>query len=411
MFPLDRKKGQLYFGEYSAANLIEKFGSPLYLYDEQTIRKRCGEAKNLCSLAKFRVHYSAKANTSIALLKIIKEEGLTIDAMTTGEIYQEKLAGFKNDEILFLSNNVNDDDFRDVISQGIRICIDSLSQLKSYCSLTNNQNIYIRINPGKGSGHHEKVITAGKVKFGIEPQDIPDAIKIAEENSSRITGFQIHIGSLFLEKEVYLRAISTLLEISRDYPEINYIDFGGGIGIPYDRKKETPFPLNDFSKEFTQLLAGWMDETGRTPTFAIQPGRFIMAESGSCLIQVQSTKINSQIRFVGTDLGFNFLLRPELYGSYHEIIHATKVSSKTEKVTIVGNVCESGDYLGKDRNLPKIEVGDILLVRDTGAYGFSMASNYNGMRRPAEILLKYDGKVKLIRKRESMEDLVRNQIY
>ncbi len=184
MYPIDRQNGQLFFGEMSATDLIKKFGSPLYLYDETTIRNRCREVKNLCSLPNFKVHYSAKANTSISLLKIIKDEGLSIDAMSTGEIYQEKLAGFSNDEILFLSNNVNITDFEDVISQGIRVCIDSVTQLVTYCGLTSNQKIYIRVNPGVGSGHHEKVITAGKVKFGIEPKDIPEAIKTAEKSLS-----------------------------------------------------------------------------------------------------------------------------------------------------------------------------------------------------------------------------------
>jgi len=411
MYPVERKNGELVFGKYSASTLIKKYGSPLYIYDEKTIRKRCKEVLNLCSLPNFKVCYSAKANTSISLLQIIKEEGLSVDAMTTGEIFLEKLAGFSNKEILFLSNNVNDDDFKEVISQGIKVCIDSLTQLETYSNLCTNQEIYIRINPGKGSGHHEKVITAGKVKFGINPEDIPQAIEIAAKNSNKITGFQIHIGSLFLEKEDYLKAIIKLLDISKQYTEINYIDFGGGMGIPYDRDKETPFPLEDFSKDFSSILVQWMEETGRNPTFAIEPGRFIVAESGSCLTEVHSTKTNSDIKFIGTDLGFNFLLRPELYGSFHEIIHATSESSEIEKVTIVGNVCESGDHLGKDRLLPKINKGDILLVRDTGAYGFSMASNYNSMKRPVEILLQADGNIKLIRKRESNEDLVKNQLY
>ena len=411
MYPLKRKDGELIFGDYSANDLIKKFGSPLYVYDEITLRKRCRDVMSICSLPNFKVYYSAKANTAIALLKIIKGEGLNVDAMTTGEIYQEKLAGFTAKEILFLSNNVNKNDFKEVIDQGIKVCIDSLDQLETYCKLCSKQKIYIRINPGEGLGHHEKVITAGKVKFGINPAEISEAIKIAEAYSNQIAGLQIHIGSLFLEKEFYLKVIGELLDLARLYPGIDYIDFGGGLGIPYDRKKESPFPLESFSQTLTSDLNRWMDETGRNPTFAIEPGRFLVAESGACLTEVHSTKVNCGIRFVGTDLGFNFFPRPELYGAYHEIIHATKDSHEQEKVTIVGNVCESGDYLGRDRILPKVRKGDILLVRDTGAYSFSMASNYNSMSRPIELLLQADGRVKLIRKRETHKDLIRNQIY
>ncbi|PCI30288.1 MAG: diaminopimelate decarboxylase [SAR324 cluster bacterium] len=412
MYPLDREKGELQFGKSSATELIEQFGSPLYLYDEETMRARCREMKNLCSLPNFRVYYSAKANTSIALLKIARQEGLHVDAMTVGEIYQEKLAGFTKEEILFLSNNVQPQHFQEVIDQDILVCIDSLSQLETYCALAPGKEVYIRVNPGKGAGHHEKVITAGKVKFGIEPDGIPEAFEIAKKHSCRLTGFQMHIGSLFLQGEEFTPAIQTMLDIAKQYPQIEYIDFGGGFGIPYDREQEQPFPLEKFSETFTSLLTNWMEETGRKPIFAIEPGRFLVAEAGSCLIQVQATKVNSGIKFIGTDLGFNFLLRPEFYGSYHEIIHATNGdNSQKEVVTVVGNVCESGDHLGKDRELPLIQEQDLLLIRDTGAYGFSMASNYNSMMRPAEVLIQSDGKARLIRKRETIETLVNNQIF
>lgn len=413
MYPTTRREGQIQFGLHSATELAEQYGTPLYIYDEATLRERCRQVKNICTLPNFKVYYSAKANSNIALLKIIRQEGLLVDAMTLGEVFQEKLAGFQKDEILFLSNNVSKEDFKKVIHEDLQVCVDSLTQLDRYCSLNpNRKGVIIRLNPGKGAGHHEKVVTAGKVKFGIELDLIDEAMAIAKKHKCKVTGFQIHIGSLFLDAGPYLEAIANLLDVAEKYPQIEYIDFGGGLGTPYDRPKEKPFPLQEFSEKFTELLTNWMEKTGRTPTFAIEPGRFLVAESGSTMIQVHSTKTNMGIRFVGTNLGFNFLLRPELYEGFHEIMHATSDDhSEEEVVTVVGNVCESGDRLGENRTLPKIEVGDLLLVRDTGAYGFAMASNYNSMLRPAEVLIKMTGEVVQIRKRENPDDLIKNQIF
>jgi len=409
---LQRKNGIIQFGTTSAKDLIEEYGSPLYIYSEEKIRKKCRQIKEICSLPNMQAYYSAKANSSVAILRIIREEGLFVDAMSLGEVYLEKLAGYATDEILFVSNNVQKKDFQELISQNIRVCIDSISQLKLYCSLHPKSKISIRINPGKGDGHHENVITAGKVKFGIEISCIEKAFDIAKEFGCEITGLHSHIGSLFLSSEIFLESVSVLLDLAKKYPQIDFLDFGGGFGIPYNRSNEEAFPIESFTKQFINKLQQWMEETGRVPSFAIEPGRFVVAEAGICLTTVQSVKSNSGIRFVGTDLGFNFLLRPQLYDSYHEIIHATNDdNSNLEKVTVVGNVCESGDNLGTDRMLPKIVDGDVLLIRDTGAYGMSMASNYNSMKRPAELLIGTDGKVTLIRKRETFEDLSRNQVY
>lgn len=414
MCELVRKNGEIHFGETAVSKIAEQFGTPLYLYDEKTLRDRCRKLKSICSLPNFKIYYSAKANTNISLLKIIKSEGLLVDAMSIGEIHQEKLAGFTKDEILFLSNNVDEEEFKQVAKEVDKVCVDSLPQLERYCTIKPGSSVYVRINPGegKGAGHHQKVVTAGKVKFGIEISAIDEAIAIAKKHNCKLNGFQIHIGSLFLTGEKYLEAIDALLALAKKYEDIEYIDFGGGIGMPYDRTKEKDFPFESFSKEFTERLQNWMDETGRKPIFAMEPGRFTVAESGMCLATVQAKKENAGIKFIGTNLGFNLLLRPEFYGSYHEIVHATSDDfSDAEEVHVVGNVCESGDHLGKDRTLPKIKEDDILLIRDTGAYGFSMASNYNAVRRPAEVLIKENGDLQLIRKRETLEDLVQNQVF
>lgn len=410
MKTLPREKGKLVLGHLSLEELAGKYGTPLYLYDEQTLRQRCRALK--AALPGVNLYYSAKANSNVSLLQVIKEEGLGVDAMSQGEVIQELEAGYRPQELLFVSNNVPQATFDWLAAKGVeRVIADSLSQMSRWCKAKPGAKVVLRLNPGKGAGHHEKVITAGKVKFGIDPELLPQAMAQAKALGGRVTGLMVHIGSLFLDPQPWLEAVDWLLGQAAPYPELEYLDFGGGLGIPYDRSKTEPFPLEAFGKALLERLRGFEKETGRKTEFALEPGRFLVAESGFCLARVQSVKVNQGIKFLGTDLGFNFLIRPEMYGSYHEILHVSKEEPGSTPVQVVGNVCESGDYLGKDRLLPETEEGDLLLVRDTGAYGFSMASNYNSMPRPAEVLVQTNGEARVIRKAQRPEDILRDQVY
>ena len=398
------------FGQYSAVELTKKFSSPLYIYDEQVLRENCNEIKKLCSLEKFHIHYAVKANSNIALLKIIRSEGLQAEVISIPELKLAQMAGWKKEEILFSGNNIAEEDLHFLIQNQFFVCLDSLCQLETYFAL-GGDNACIRINPLKGEGHHERVITAGKVKFGIDLPQVAAAFELATQKKKKITGINSHIGSLFLESSPFQKAVELLLQIAEKYPSINYIDFGGGFGIAY-KESEEDFSISNYAKKFTAILTEWLAKTKREVSFGIQPGRYIVAHAGLCLAKVQSIKNNQGINFLGTDLGFNFLLRPEFYGAYHKIFHCSNPSKNTKKFTVTGNICESGDILGKDRNLPEdTKVGDLLAILDTGAYGFSMASNYNSMFRPAEVLLDLKGEAKLIRKRESFADLTNNQIF
>ncbi len=403
---------ELVFRGISAHRLAEEFGTPLYLYDEEILRKNCRQLQSLSQLDNFTVYYSAKANANIALLKIIREEGLRVDAMSLGELALEEAAGFTPKEILFLGNNLKESDLFAVSQKKIQVCLDSLDQLKRYLDLAPTTQPYLRVNPGVGfgAGHHEKVITAGKVKFGIEVPQLAQAFRLAKEKGSEIKGLMLHIGSLFLDPTPWLTAIAGLLELAKQFPEVDYLDFGGGIGVPYNRQNEQRFPFQEFGDKLDLLLTAWMKETGRAPQFAIEPGRFVVAEAGATLCEVQSVKTNSGVHFAGTDCGFNFLLRPELYEAYHEIIKANNLNSGDKlRYQVTGNVCESGDNLGKDRLLAKLAPKDLLLIRDTGAYGHVMASNYNAMPRPAEVLITHKGQARLIRRRENIADLLQSQ--
>ena len=395
----------------TAKSLTQRFGSPLYVYDESTLRTQCSKLKSHFPKDNFKICYSVKANNSVALLKIIKEEGLGVEVMTPGEIYTASAASFEPSKMLFLSNNVSSDIFKYVIRYGSKVCLDSIDQIETYGKLTTNSDVFIRLNPQIGAGHHEKVITAGKVKFGVDLPVLEEAFETAKKNDLKITGLCIHIGSLFLNYDVFHTVVEKLLEIVEKHPQIEYVDFGGGFGIAYDRENEVDFPMEDYSKILNETLQDWLKKTKRKTVFGISPGRYVVAQCGVCLTTVMTDKTNMGIRFFGTDLGFNFFLRPTMYSSYHEIVNTSKTSDQKIKATIVGNICESGDILGEDRMLPSdTSQGDILMIRDTGAYGFSMSSNYNSMPKPAEVLIDKHGQAHLIRKHESYEDLLHRQI-
>ncbi|PKM51793.1 MAG: diaminopimelate decarboxylase [Firmicutes bacterium HGW-Firmicutes-7] len=404
-----------FFGNASPHELIEKYGSPLYVYNENILRDRCRELKQLITYPNFSVNYSVKANGNLSLLKIAREEELNVDAMSPGEIYVEEMAGFKSDQILFISNNISAEEMQYALDRNITVSVDSLSQLETLGKINNGGKVCVRFNPGVGAGHHEKVVTGGKkTKFGIEPTKIEEVKEILEKYNLHLTGINQHIGSLFMDGDKYIEGINSLLSIAKNFKDLDFIDLGGGFGIPYKKLDHQPrLDLIELGKKLDKVLFNFAKEYGKQLQFKIEPGRYIVGECGLLLGTVHSTKVNYDIKYIGTDLGFNVLKRPIMYDSYHDIeIYRTrtKPSTKSEFVTVVGNICESGDIIAKERMLPEIFEGDLLGVLDAGAYGYCMASNYNNRLRPAEVLISATGDSKLIRKRDSFESLVNNFI-
>lgn len=404
-----------FFGNTSPVLLTEKFGTPLYLYNENILRKSCRDLKGLISYSNFTVNYSPKANSNLELLKIVRSEGLRVDAMSPGEIYVNMLAGYKPEEILFISNNVSEDEFRYAINAGVKISVDSVSQLETFGKLNPGGKVAFRVNPGFGAGHHEKVRTAGQnTKFGIEMNSIPEVKRIIAKYNLQLIGINQHIGSLFMDGEAYLQSTGNILSIARQFDDLEFIDLGGGFGIPYKKQSnQARLDLKELGGKLSSIIESWVKEYGKEIEFKVEPGRYIVAESSILLGKVYATKTNYKIKYIGTDLGFNVLIRPVMYDSHHdiEIYRNSEIPSlKEETVRIVGNICETGDIIAKDRNLPEIFENDIIGVLDSGAYGYSMSSNYNNRLRPAEVLIDTDGNPRLIRRRDTLDDLVRNFI-
>jgi diaminopimelate decarboxylase len=417
---MEIKDNILHIGGISARDLVDEFKSPLYVYEEDTIRGRARELKNAITFANMEIKFACKANTNLEIMKVLKDEGMGIDAVSPGEIYAALKAGFPPDRILFTTNNVLWEEIEYAVSKNVMANLDSLSQLRMFGERFPGRDVCIRINPNVGAGHHDHVITGGpESKFGINYTEVDDIKKIAGKYRLRITGIHQHIGSGILDPEMFIKAMDVLLETAKYFDNLSFIDFGGGIGVPY-RENEKRIDIavlgkmiSERFKSFADRHDGGRNNAGRDKgglKLVIEPGRFLVAESGFLLATVASVKAEKKHRFVGIDTGFNHLVRPAMYGSYHQILHAEKVENSGVKQVIAGNLCESGDTFTRDENgivdrdLPLFNENDIVCMCNAGAYGYSMASYYNSRPRPAEVLVK-DGKAKLIRRRETYEEI------
>lgn len=403
-----------FFGTTNPEALAREFGSPLYVYSESILRQRCRDMAGLLKYPRFVSNYSIKANANIELLKIVREEGLQADAMSPGEIYVLLKAGYRPEELFYVGNNVSAEELKFVAEKGVLASCDSISQLKLFGRVNPGGRVAVRFNPGVGAGHHEKVVTAGKnTKFGVNMDLIPEVKAALKEYGLKLVGINQHIGSLFMEPDPYLEGVRSLLAIAAQFEDLEFVDMGGGFGVPY-RKQEGQhrLSLGETGDRLTELLNEWTDGYGKKIMFKMEPGRYVVAEAGVLLGTVHAVKSNYDKTYIGTDLGFNVLARPMIYDSHHDIEVYRKGSllkqAGGETVTVVGNICETGDIIAKDRKLPQIVENDLLGVMDAGAYGYSMSSNYNNRLRPAEVLIQSDGGVRLIRRRDTLEDLMRN---
>ena len=402
-----------FFKGNNPEDIAARYGTPVYVYNEEILRERMHTVAQVVTKYPYTANYSIKANTNIHLLRMALEEGDNCDAMSVGELMMLEKAGFPVERIFFVPNNVSADELQYAIDKGIMTSLDSLSQLELFGQLNPGGKCAVRINPGVGAGHHEKVVTAGKkTKFGVAEEDIDQIFEISKKYHLTIAGINQHIGSLFMDPEPYLKAVENLLRIAMRFENLEFIDFGGGYGIPYHKlDDEAEFPMDDFKKRLEPILDAFVEKYGKAPLFKSEPGRYCVAEGSVILGRVHAVKQNAGVKYAGTDIGMNVLVRPSMYDSWHdvEILRNGKVVERKElqEITVVGNICESGDIIAKNRQLPEMKVGDLACVLDTGAYGYSMCSTYNSRPRPAEVLIGKDGSVKVIRRKETLEDLFR----
>ena len=415
--PLENRSGTLYFDGVSALELAEAFDTPLYVVSENRIRdnyKRLHSALT-SNYEKIRVYYAAKANSNLSVLKILETEGAYLDAVSPGEVFMALTTGFPAERILFTGTSVRNDELKFLADSNITVNVDSLSQLNRLLKIKVPEVLSVRVNPEIGAGHHDHCITAGKnTKFGLWENDAVNAYKTAKDAGVERFGIHMHVGSGVLDFEPFVLALDKLLSIAkRVHDEVGlsfeFVDMGGGIGVPY-KPEDKPLDLSMFSEKVLSLFKRRVDEYGLgEPFFCVEPGRYVVCDASILLTRVNTVKATPFKRFVGVDAGFNTLVRPTMYGSYHHVLVANNLDApEAETYDVAGPICESGDLLARDRRLPKVEEGDLLAVLNAGAYGYAMSSQYNARPRAAEVLVK-NGKCAPIRERETLDDLVSGQ--
>ncbi|WP_295722130.1 diaminopimelate decarboxylase [uncultured Methanobrevibacter sp.] len=413
------KNDHLDIGGADALDLVEEFGSPIYAIDEARIRENYNKFYNSFSkyYSDFKVFYACKANTNLAVMKILESEGCCVDTVSPGEVYISRKLGFSPERILFTGNNITDEELKMVHDMGVILNIDSISALKRLSEVVDPKGLKIsfRVNPMVGAGHHEHTITGGVMsKFGIMDNEASEVYSMAKDLGFNPIGMHSHIGSGILDPEPFKLAIGSTMDIAGKVHEdvgidFEFVDFGGGVGVPYT-PEEKALDLDHFANENITYFKEKLSEYNMgTPTMYLEPGRYLVADAVTLLVKVNSVK-QSYRKFIGVDAGFNTLLRPSMYDSYHHIVDASKMRAPiSQEVDVAGNICESGDLFARDRPLPDVEEGDVLGILNAGAYGFTMASNYNSRPLPAEILVN-NGEATVVRKAQTFDDLLQGQI-
>lgn len=406
------KNNQFYCESVRVQKLAERFGTPLYVYSYHTLIShflKLGQAfKKINPL----ICYSVKANSNLALLRALVKKGAGLDIVSGGELFRALKAGCSPKKIVYASVGKTEKEIEYAIRKGILFFnVESLPELESINGIARRlhktANVAIRINPDVEPKTH-KYITTGKLtnKFGIDLRSARQILLMRGAFTNiRIAGLHIHIGSQITESSPYVEAIRKVVTFIDNLKEeglfLEYLNIGGGLGIIYD--KETPQTAKRFARKVLPLL----EKTKLK--IIMEPGRFIAGNSGILATKVLYVKNTSKKKFVIVDAAMNDLIRPALYGAYHNILTLEAENKVKNKVDIVGPICESGDFFAKDRLLSRVKEGDYIAVMGAGAYGFSMSSNYNSRRRVAEVMVVKD-KVFVIRKRESCEDLIRNEL-
>ncbi|MHA1897451.1 MAG: diaminopimelate decarboxylase [Promethearchaeota archaeon] len=383
-----------------------EYGTPLFVYDGDLIVQRYKDLYKLIPWPKLKIYYAMKANYNVAILKLLERNGAYIDTVSPTEIRLALKCGFSPDRLLFTANNMTDKEMEEVHGLNVLFNIGSLSRLEKYGKAYPGDNIVIRINPDVVAGENEKVQTAGALtKFGILMEDIDKAKEIINKYNLKVIGIHEHTGSGIAETEKVFQSMKNTLSIAKkeDFPDLQFIDFGGGFKVPY-HPEEKRIDYKSFGREIVRIFKEFCDDYGRELEMYFEPGKYIVAESGYLVLQVNTLKNNRGRLIAGTDSGFSHLIRPMLYDAYHHIINITNPEGTIKKYDICGNICESGDCFAFQRDIAELHEGDIIAVQNAGAYCYSMASIYNLRPLPPEVLVE-NKKPRLVRKRMSNDEL------
>lgn len=405
----------LFVGGVDSLELIKEYGSPLFVINEQRIRDNYRRYQGAFPDAD--IYYAVKANSNFSILRILAREGAGADVFSEGELYLALLAGIRKDKILFNGNSKTDHELKYAVETGVKVSVDSVDELKALAAFAKESGktipIAFRVNPDVSPKTHPKIATGlATSKFGIPLEKIIKAYDMAQKlDTIEPVGIHCHIGSQILETTPFVEMTNKMMDLVEQIDRLGikfeFVDLGSGLGIPYKKDEPAPTP-QDLADAILPVFNERANAIGLHPRIILEPGRYITADSTVLLTTVNMVK-EAYKNFVGVDAGFNLLVRPAMYDSYHHVLVANKADLNSEGLyTIAGPVCESGDILARDRELPVIEKGDVVAVLDTGAYGFSMSSQYNGRPRAPEVLIT-QRKTCIVRERENIDDLLVKQ--
>ncbi|MFM9945456.1 MAG: diaminopimelate decarboxylase [Bacteroidia bacterium] len=402
-------KNRYILGGVDLLETAQTFGTPLYVYDAETIKNQYQKLINAFPEIKVKIKYACKALNNINIIKYLKSLGSGLDTVSIEEVELGLLAGYKPSDILYTPNCVSFSEIKKAVEYGVVINIDNISALEQFGhDYGNTVNCCLRLNPHIMAGGNSH-ISVGHIdsKFGISIFQVPLIKRIIDNHKIKVTGLHMHTGSDILDAEVFLRGADYLFEAAKQFEDLEYMDFGSGFKVAY-KEGDAHIDINKIGKKITTSFKKLCKLYGRDLELWFEPGKFLVSESGVLLVQTNVVKQTLSTVFVGVNSGQNHLLRPKLYDAYHQIINISNTRGGKRIYSVVGYICET-DTLGYDRKLNEVKEGDILAIKNAGAYGFTMSSNYNSRTRPAEVLIIH-GEAKLIREKESFQDLMRHQV-
>lgn len=395
-------------GGVQPLELADKYGLPLYVYDCAIMERQYKRITNAFNVERLKINYACKALNNINVLKFFKKMGTGLDTVSIQEVLLGLEAGFKPQDIIYTPNCVSLEEIEMAVQKGVRINIDNISILEQFGQAYPDVPVCIRINPHIMAGGNAKT-SVGHIdsKFGISIHQMPLVRRLVEATNIKVEGIHMHTGSDILDAEVFLMGAEILLNIAKDYKYLDYIDFGSGFKVPY-KPGDIETDIEDLGEKISERFNNFCKEYGKDLALLFEPGKFLVSEAGFFLVKVNVIKQTTSTVFAGVDSGLNHLIRPMFYNAYHRITNISNPTGKSRFYTIVGYICET-DTFGVNRQIAEIHEGDVLCFHNAGAYCFTMSSNYNSRFRPAEVLL-YEGKDYLIRQRETIEDILRNQV-
>lgn len=416
------KNGHLHINGNDCVALAQQYGTPLYVTSEDRVCEQFESYKKALTsrYPKVKVLFAAKANGNLAIMRALARRGAGADVFSSGELHLALQAGIPAEKLLFNGSSKTPQDLELAVRKEVRVSVDSLDELHQLDDAAKaagkTAKISFRVNPALEIPTHPKIATGlATSKFGIPHNEIPAAYREAMScKNLQPVGIHCHIGSQILDIEPFVKAAEVMVRLAKELTDmgvkLEFIDLGGGLGIPYHHDTDPAPSPEDYAARVVPVFRAGIEACGITPELWVEPGRSLVADSTVLLTRVNSTK-SAHKRFVNVDAGFNLLIRPAMYDAYHEVIVANKADAPlTTEYTITGPICETGDILAADRRLPQVAAGDIIAVLDTGAYGYAMSSQYNSRPRCPEVLIQ--GKnVSLMRRGENTGDITATMQY